>query len=118
MRTIPQTQIELTKGKNLLLRTAAIAAAIVTLGAAYTFFVNYIYVPKVEVLEVDFNKGTAKIQIKGLVNRIINIQGETLYQISGDWGVRLASTVVEGRGAYNRIELVRRGMVVEYLKRP
>lgn len=102
------------KGTKLLIKGASIAAAVITLGAAYSFFLNYVYRPQVEVVEADFDKGTAKIKVKGLFPREFNIQGETLYQIFGDWGIRFASS----RTAYNRIELVRKGMVTEYLYKP
>lgn len=111
-------KVKLTKGTDVLIKAAAIAAAVVSLGAAYGFFINFIYVPKVQVLEVDFGLGTARIKVVGLYSRIIEIRGETIYQISGDWGVRLGSSVIGGESRYNRVELVRKGMVVEYLQKP
>ena len=111
-------KVNVSKGTDVLIKAAAVAAAIVSLGAAYSFFINYFYVPKVEVVDVDFSVGTARIRILGLYPRIIEIKGETIYQISGDWGVRLGSSLIVGETKYNRIELVRRGMVVEYLQNP
>lgn len=111
-------KVTVSKGTDVLIKAAAVAAAIVSLGAAYSFFINYFYVPKVEVVDVDFSVGTARIRILGLYPRIIEIKGETIYQISGDWGVRLGSSLIVGETKYNRIELVRRGMVVEYLQNP
>jgi len=111
-------KVKLSTGTDILIRAAAIAAAIVSLGAGYSFFLSYIYKPKIEVLSVDFGTGKARIKVIGLYAQVIEIEGETIYQISGDWGVRLASTVVSGESKYNRIELVRKGMVVEYLNKP
>jgi hypothetical protein len=111
-------KISLSKGNNLLLKTAAIAAAIVTLGAAYSFFMTNFYKPKVEVLSVDFDNGIAKIKIKGHPDKIIDISGDTVYGITGDWGIRLGSVVQNGKLMYNRIELLKKGMVEEYLNRP
>ena len=48
----------------------------------------------------------------------IEIDGETIYGIAADWGVRLGSVNVAGQTRYNRIELVRKNMVVEYLNKP
>jgi hypothetical protein len=111
-------KINVSKGTDVLLKGAAIAAAIVSLGAAYSFFMSYVYKPKLEVLSVDFGIGKARISVLGIFPQIIEIDGDTTYQIVGDWGVRLASTLIEGTSKYNRIELVRKNMVVEYLNKP
>ena len=111
-------KINVSRGTDLLLKGAAIAAAIVSLGAAYSFFMSYLYKPKVEVVEVDYAVGKARIKILGIATQIIEIDGETVYQIIGDWGIRLGSTVLDGQTKYNRIELVRKNMVVDYLNKP
>jgi hypothetical protein len=111
-------KIKLSRGTDVLIKAAAIAAAIVSLGAGYTFFLSYIYRPKVEVIEVDFTIGKARLRILGAFPKIIEIDGETIYQIAADWGVRLGSVNVDGVTRYNRLELVRKNMVVEYLNKP
>lgn len=111
-------KVNLSTGTDVLLKAAAIAAAIVSLGAGYTFFMSNIYKPNVEVLEVDFGIGKARVKITGITTQIIEIDGETTYQIIGDWGIRLASSIIGGESKYNRIELVRKNMVVEYLNKP
>lgn len=111
-------KLKLNRGTDVLIKAAAIAAAIVSLGAAYTFFLSYIYKPKVEVLEVDFTVGKARIRILGTFPQIIEIDGETTYGIAGDWGVRFGSITIDGLTKYNRLELVRKNMVVEYLNKP
>lgn len=116
--TAGNIKVQVSQGTDVLLKAAAIAAAVVSLGAAYSFFVNFLYKPSVEVLDIDFGIGTATIRIMGLQPRIVKIEGETIYQINGDWGVRLASSLIGGETKYNRIELVRKGMVVEYLEKP
>jgi hypothetical protein len=110
-------QDKLSKGADVLIKTAAIAAAVTALGAGYVFVLNFVYKPSVEVLEVDFIKGTARIKVKGLFSKIITIDGDTIYGIIGDWGIRFGTLVVEGKTTYNRIELVRKQMVVEYLNK-
>lgn len=111
-------KVKLSRGTDVLIKGAAIAAAIVSLGAGYSFFMSYVYKPKLEVIEVDFGIGKARIRVLGIFPQIIEIDGDTTYQIVGDWGVRLASTIIGGTSKYNRIELVRKNMVVEYLNKP
>ena len=111
-------KIKLSRGTDVLIKAAAIGAAIVSLGAAYTFFLSYIYKPKVEVVDVDFGVGKARIRVLGIYPQIIEISGETIYAIAGDWGVRIGSVNVAGTTKYNRLELVRKNMVVEYLNKP
>lgn len=111
-------KVKLSRGTDVLIKGAAIAAAIVSLGAAYTFFLSYVYKPKVEVIEVDFTLGKARIRILGAFPKIIEIDGETTYGIAGDWGVRFGSINIAGETKYNRLELVRKNMVVEYLNKP
>ena len=110
-------QDRLSKGADILIKTAAIAAAVTALGAGYVFVLNYIYKPSVEILEADFVKGTARIKVKGLFPQIISIDGDTIYGIIGDWGVRFGTLLIDGKLIYNRIELVRKQMVVEYLNK-
>jgi len=111
-------KIKLNRGTDVLIKAAAIGAAIVSLGAAYTFFLSYVYKPKVEVVEADFSLGKARIRIVGIFPQIIEITGETIYSIVGDWGIRLGSVSVDGVTKYNRVELVRKNMVVQYLYKP
>jgi hypothetical protein len=106
-----QIKLKLSKTNNIILKVAALAAAVTAINAAYTFYINYLWKPDVEVLEVDFEKGTARIKHGKLFPEIINITGETIYQLAADWGIRFGSVL----GKYNRIELVRKQMVVEYL---
>ena len=116
---IPQDiKLKFNKGTNVLIKVAAIGAAVISIGAAYTFFLSYLYKPKIEVVEVDFENGTAKMKISGFFQDTIEINGETTYSIAGDWGIRLGSINIQGVTKYNRIELVRKNMVVEYLYKP
>jgi hypothetical protein len=112
-------KVNLTRGTDVLVKAAGIAAAIVSIGAGYFFFISYIYKPKVEVVSVDYSIGKAVIKILGIFPRIIDLEGDTTYQIMGDWGIKLGTTLVEDTGnpKYDRIELTRKGMVVEYLKK-
>jgi hypothetical protein len=116
---IPQDiKIKLNKGTNVLIKVAAIGAAVISLGAAYSFFLSYIYKPKIEVAEVDFTLGKARIRVLGLFPNVFEINGETIHFIAGEWGVRFGSINIGGTIKYNRIELVRNNMVVQYLYKP
>lgn len=108
-------RIKLTKTTDIFLKTAAIIAGVTALAGGYAFVLNYVWKPKVEVLVADYDNGTARIKVGTLFVKMIDISGDTIYQLSGDWGVRFGAVLQGGKTVYNRIELVRKGMVVEYL---
>jgi hypothetical protein len=110
-----EIKLKLSKTSGVIVKIAAVAAAVTAIGAGYAFYINFLWKPYVEVLEVDFVKGTARIKHGKLFPEIINITGETIYQIAGDWGIRIGSVLNSGGTKYNRVELVRKQMVVEYL---
>jgi hypothetical protein len=114
---IDDVRLRLSKTSDIFLKTAAIIAGVTALAGGYAFFLNYVWKPKVEVVRADYDTGTATIRVGTLFLKTIDISGDTIYQLSGDWGVRFGSVFQSGKTVYNRIELVRKGMVVEYLKK-
>lgn len=112
---VDDVRLKLSRTSDIFLKTAAIIAGVTALAGGYAFFLNYVWRPKVEVVSADFNTGTATIKIGSLFVKMIDISGDTIYQISGDWGVRFGSVLQGSKLVYNRIELVRKGMVVQYL---
>ena len=112
---VDNVRLKLSRTSDVFLKTAAIIAGITALAGGYAFFLNYVWKPKVEVISADFNTGKATIRVGNLFVKIIDISGDTIYQLSGDWGVRFGSVLQGSKLVYNRIELVRKGMVVEYL---
>ena len=112
---VDNVRLKLSRTSDVFLKTAAIIAGITALAGGYAFFLNYVWKPKVEVVSADFNTGKATIRVGTLFVKIIDISGDTIYQLSGDWGVRFGSVLQGSKLVYNRIELVRKGMVVEYL---
>lgn len=112
---VDDVRLKLSRTSDIFLKTAAIIAGVTALAGGYAFFLNYVWRPKVEVVRADFNTGTATIKIGSLFVKMIEISGDTIYQISGDWGVRFGSVLQGSKLVYNRIELVRKGMVVQYL---
>ena len=77
---------------------------------AYGHWKDKIWKPKVKILDVDFNSGTADFEIDGETKSLI---GESTVAIAADWGIRFGSTFVDVKKAYNRIELVKNNMVYE-----
>ena len=110
-------KVQLSKTTDIFLKTAAVIAGITALAGGYAFVLNYVWIPKVEVVSVDYTNGTATIKLGTLFTKMIDITGDTIYQLSGDWGVRFGSIVQDNKIIYNRIELVRKGMVTQYLSK-
>ena len=113
-----QIKLRFSKTSDVIIKVAAVVGAITALAGGYTFYLNYLWKPKVQVLEIDFSKGSAKIQLGGSpfsYGKVLQIDGETIYQLGGDWGIRFGSVLQDGITKYNRLELVRRNMVYEYL---
>ena len=108
-------KLRLSKGTDVLLRVAAVIAALTAIGGGYVFYQTYLYRPTVTVQSADFTNGTATLQVGSLQ---ILLVGDATYSINGQWGVRFGSKIVNGKNVYDRIELVRQGMVYEYLEAP
>jgi len=111
---ISDLEIKLSKTTNVLLQIAAVVGAVTVLAGGYTFYLNYVWKPKIEITEVDFKNSTAKLKF-GKKN--LELEGDALFLLGGDWGIKFGSTNKAGTTIYDRIELVRKGMVYEYLKK-
>ena len=99
--------------KNIILKIVAIASVITALGGAYYFFINNIWKPKVNVINADFNNGFATIEIP--FGKKIDIYGDSEFLIGGDWGVRFGTISLKGKRTYENLQLLKKGLVVEYL---
>lgn len=102
---------------KILLKVAGVVGAITVIAGGYGFYMNYLWKPTVEVIDVDFEQGKAKIKLGGAWGKIIEIDGDTLFLLAGDWGIKFGTILKDGKTVYDRLELVRKGMVYEYLKR-
>jgi len=102
------------KTSDVIIKIAAIVGAATVLAGAYTYYLNNIWKPDVEVLSVDFEKAVALVKVGG---KEIYVYGDATFLINtfGDWGIRFGST--RGTNYYDRLELTKKAMVVEYLKR-
>jgi len=107
-------KIRLSKTNEVIIKIAAIVGAVTIIAGGYTWWLNNIWKPKIEVLSVDFNKGKAQLKHK---NKIIDLDGDSIFWINADWGVKLGSILGNSGAYYDRVELLKKGMVVEYLKR-
>ena len=103
------------KTSDVLIKIAAVVGAITVFGGAYSFYLNNIWKPKVEIESVDFEKGLALVRVG---DTQYTIYGDATFLINnfGEWGIRFGTSRNRTSG-YDRLELTKRMMVVEYLKR-
>jgi hypothetical protein len=105
----------ISKTTDTIIKLAAVVGAITVIAGGYTFYLNNLWRPIVKVVEVDFAKGIAKVQLEN--GTIVDIYGDAVFMIGGDWGIKFGGKVTDGKFEYDRLELTKKGMVVEYLKR-
>ena len=96
-----------------IIKVAAIVGAVLVIINAYNGYRASIFVPKVTVKDKDFEKGEATVVYDGTE---IPLKGDATYLVSGNWGSRLGQTNIDGETIYDRIELLKNGMVYSYLK--
>lgn len=117
---IQNVKSKLTETNKTFLNIAGVIIAITGVAGGYSWYLNHFYRPKVVVEQVDFKNGTAKISVKKLIgSKPYDIYGNANFSISkfGDWGVRFGtSNLEEGDNVYNRLELTKNNLVVEYLE--
>jgi small basic protein len=99
------------KTNQRIIKIAAVIGAITVIAGGYSFYLNNVWKPKVSVISVDFIKGIAKVKVGH--SKIVDIYGDAIFSIGGEWGIQLGKT----NNLYDSIDLVKKGMVVEYLKR-
>lgn len=105
--------ISLIKESKIVLKVVAIATIFTALGGAYYFFINNVWKPNVKVLNVDFDNGFATVELP--FGKKVDIYGDSQFLINGDWGVKFGSINKEGKVSYENIQLLKHGLVVEYL---
>jgi hypothetical protein len=113
---IPESvRAKLSKTNDRILKVAAVVGAITIIAGGYSWYLNNVWKPTVKVTSVDFTKGVAEIEYRG---HKIDLEGDAVYWLNGDWGIKFGSIRdTSGNVYYDRIELLKKGMVVEYLKR-
>ena len=107
-------KVKISNTSNQIIKIAGIVGAFTIIAGGYTWYLNNIWKPKIEVVSVDFVNGVASLKHK---NDMILLDGDAVYWINADWGIRFGTTRSNGETIYNRIELLKKGMVVEYINR-
>jgi hypothetical protein len=113
----PTENIKFTLGKtnDTIIKVAAIVGAITIIAGGYTWYLNNVWKPNIEVISVDFENGKAQLKHR---SKLIELEGDAVYWINADWGLRLGIVINDnGSPVYDRVDLLKKGMVVEYLKR-
>jgi hypothetical protein len=105
--------MSLEKENKLILKVVAFATVITALSGAYFFLVNNVWKPNVIILQADFDNGFATLELP--FGNIVEINGTSEFLVVGDWGVKFGSKIIDGKISYENIQLLRKGLVVEYL---
>lgn len=101
------------KGK-VFLKIAAYSTAVFALINVYQFYKNNIWHPKIEVLDVDFDKGVAHLMING---KKFTLRGDSVYLIDSDWGLKFGHTFTkDNKRIYDRIEVIKKDKVHSVIK--
>lgn len=98
---------------KLILKVVAVATVITALAGAYFFLVNNVWKPNVVVLQADFKNGLATLELP--FGKTLEINGGSEFLVIGDWGVKFGTNITDGKTSYENIQLLRKGLVVEYL---
>lgn len=108
-------KVGFSKTTNNIVRVAAFVGAITIIAGGYTWYLNNVWKPHIEVISVDFENGKAQLKHR---SKLIELEGDAVYWINADWGLRLGVLINDnGTPSYDRVDLLKKGMVVEYLKR-
>ena len=112
---IETVKLKVSEGNKRLLEIGGIAIAITGIAGIWSWYLNNLWRPKVIVQQVDFKNGNAKIKVG---TKEYEIYGNANFSISkfGDWGVRFGTSEIEGNMVYDRLELTKNYLVVEYLQ--
>lgn len=105
--------MSLEKENKVVLKVVAIATVITALAGAYFFLVNNVWKPKINVISADLDNGFATLELP--FGKTIDINGDSEFLVVGDWGVKFGTKTINGEKRYENIQLLRKGLVVEYL---
>ena len=105
--------MSLERENKLILKVVDFATVITALAGAYFFLVNNVWKPNVVVLKADFENGFATLELP--FGNIIEINGTSEFLVLGDWGVKFGTKIIDGKILYENIQLLRKGLVVEFL---
>ena len=115
---IENVKLKISATNRRLIEIGAVVVAITSIASGYSFYLNNFWKPTVTVLSVDFANGTAQIKVTKMfgITTTIDIYGNANFNVGGDWAIRFGSSDIGGQKTYNRLELTKKDMVVEYLQ--
>jgi hypothetical protein len=118
---IEDVKLKISKANTRLIEIGAVVVAITSIAGGYTFYINNVWKPKVTVISVDFANGLAQVQVTKMfgITSKIDIYGNANFNVGGDWAIRFGSSSLNGNNnIYDRLELTKKDMVIEYLESP
>lgn len=118
---IEDVKIKLSEANKRIIEIGAIAVAITSIAGGYSFYLNNVWKPKVTVVSVDFANGLAIVKVTKMfgITSTIDIYGNANFNVGGDWAIRFGSSSINGSTSiYDRLELTKKDMVIEYLESP
>lgn len=112
---IETVKLKVSETNKRLLEIGAVVIAITGIAGGWSWYLNHFWKPVVIVQSVDFKNGNAKIKVG---SKDYEIYGNANFSISnfGDWGVRFGTSEIDGNMLYDRLELTKNNLVVEYLQ--
>jgi hypothetical protein len=115
---IEDVKLKFSEGTKRLVEIGAVVVAITSIAGGYSFYVNNIWKPIVKVNSVDFANGVAEITVTKMfgITSIVTIYGNANFNVGGDWAIRFGSSSLNNSNVYDRLELTKKDMVVEYLE--
>lgn len=87
---------------------AIIITSVIAIGGGYIWYRSNLWKPKVEVINVDFEKAIAQLLVNGKEK---TLYGNSILAAGGEWGVRFGTTDLSMYNTYDSIELVKNNMV-------
>jgi len=102
------------KATDIIIKVGAVVAGICAIGAGYSFFLNNIWIPSINIQNVDYDKGTATMTYKNAIWQkvTLGIYGSDTFILDGSWGIKFGTTIKpEGGTSYDSIDLVKNNMV-------
>jgi hypothetical protein len=111
-----KAKVEFSKQTQTIIKIASVVGAITVIAGGYAFFINNIWQPNVKIVSVDYDNGFATLKLP--FGKLLQIYGSSEFLIGGDWGVRFGTTLKNGKVSYERIELIKKGMVEKILTNP
>lgn len=109
---------KLSGATSTIIKIAAIVAAISAIAGGYSFYLNNIWIPNVNVNSIDYEKAIADITYKNVIGQTnhVTVYGNATFILDGLWGIRFGTTNTTGGTIYDRLELTKSEMVYQYLK--